>query len=78
MPRALLTKGRQKLFKYIKLGVYYIYTIIRYSSGGALKWYFAPGASYARYAIDRGAEAQACDCERDSLWVRFPLEKMKY
>ena len=25
-----------------------------------------------------GAWAQACDCKRDWLWVRFPLEEMKY
>ena len=26
----------------------------------------------------RGAGAQACDCKRDRLWVRFALEEMKY
>ena len=26
----------------------------------------------------RGAETQAYDCEYDKLWIRFPLEEMKY
>ena len=26
----------------------------------------------------RGAEAQACDCKKDRLWVLFPLEEIKY
>ena len=24
----------------------------------------------------RGAEVQACDCDRDRLWVRFTFEEM--
>ena len=25
-----------------------------------------------------GAGAQACDCKRNRLWVRFPLDEMKH
>ena len=28
--------------------------------------------------VSRDAGTQACDCKRDRLWVRFPLDKMKY
>ena len=28
--------------------------------------------------VSRGAGAQACDCKRDRLWVRFRLEDIKY
>ena len=30
------------------------------------------------YDASRGAGVQACDCKRDRLWVRFPLEEMKH
>ena len=26
----------------------------------------------------RGTRGQACDCKRDRLWIRFPLEEIKY
>ena len=28
------------------------------------------------YEARRGTEAQACDCKRDILWVRFLLEEI--
>ena len=34
-------------------------------------------ASALAYEASRGAGAQ-CDCIRDCLWVRSPLEEMKY
>ena len=31
-----------------------------------------------KIGASRGAEAQACDCKRDTLWLRLPLEEIKY
>ena len=28
--------------------------------------------------VSCGARAQACDCKRERLWIRFRLEEMKY
>ena len=35
--------------------------------------------SYKGYVeASSGAGAQACDCNQDRIWVRSPLEEMKY
>ena len=30
------------------------------------------------FEASRGAEGLVCDCKRNRLWVRFPLEENKY
>ena len=33
---------------------------------------------YLDIVASYGAGSEVCDCKRDRLWVRFPIEEMKY